>query len=75
VAKGIRNLFLADVAAIANTLGLLQRKHFDEQHPFLAVKQWLQQHDQWLLLLDNLEDFSRIERLVPNARCRPTCFG
>ncbi len=70
VRADISDLFTADVIAIANHLGIPQRARSDEQHLFLAVKQWLQQHDQWLLLLDNLEDFSHIDQLVP-----PECNG
>ncbi len=59
------DLFAADVTVMANQLGILQRERSDEQRLFLAVKRWLQQHDHWLLLLDNLEDFAHIEQLIP----------
>lgn len=37
----------------------------DEQQRIDAIERWLQQHDRWLLVIDNLEDFSLLDRLLP----------
>jgi tetratricopeptide (TPR) repeat protein len=38
----------------------------DQSQPVIAsVKQWLQQHDQWLLILDNVEDLTLLYEIVP----------
>lgn len=55
----------ADVASLADQLSLPTQDRTDEQRLFAAVKHWLHHHDQWLLLLDNLEDFTIVNQLIP----------
>lgn len=65
-----RELFTADVTSFADALSLPEKVRADEEDLFMMVRQWLQCHQKWLLLLDNLADFSLIDLLIP-----PQCGG
>lgn len=60
-----RNLVNEKIISLAERLSLTKQDLTDEQHSFSAFKSWLQQHDNWLLILDNLEDVALIDRFVP----------
>jgi tetratricopeptide (TPR) repeat protein len=53
------------IVARAEPLSFLSQDHADEHHLFSAFKRWLQQHDQWLLILDNLDDLQLMNLFVP----------
>jgi tetratricopeptide (TPR) repeat protein/transcriptional regulator with XRE-family HTH domain len=59
----------ADVVKLAETLHLPDR---EKLNPFLAreaVKGWLQDHDRWLLIFDNVENVANVFNILPNRYC------
>ncbi|MBV9259095.1 MAG: tetratricopeptide repeat protein, partial [Ktedonobacteraceae bacterium] len=58
-------LLSANILALAEQLGISTQEYADEQQRIDAIKRWLQRHDRWLLILDNLEDFSLMDQLIP----------
>jgi tetratricopeptide (TPR) repeat protein len=60
-----RDLLCAEIVSLAELLSLSEQDQVDEQRLFTAVKRWLQRHDRWLLILDNLEDFNLINLFIP----------
>lgn len=55
----------ANILSLVAQLGIPVRENADEQQHLAVLQQWLQQHDRWLLVLDNLDDFSILDRLIP----------
>jgi tetratricopeptide (TPR) repeat protein len=64
-----RDLFNADVVALTELLDLPERDGADEGQLFRAIKRWLETHPEWLLVLDNLVDFTLLDLIIP-AQCR-----
>ena len=60
-----RTLFSSDILSLARQLGIPAQDDVDERQRLAAIQRWLQRHDQWLLVLDNLEDFQLLKQLVP----------
>jgi len=60
-----RSILNDKIISYAEQLSLTEHDLIDEQHCFGAFKRWLQQYDNWLLVLDNLEDMTLIEQIVP----------
>ena len=58
-------LLSANILSLAAELGIPTRDTGDEQQRIDAIKHWLQQHDRWLLVIDNLENFSLLDQLLP----------
>ncbi len=59
-------LLSSDILSLAHQLGIPAQDNVDEQQRFAAIKRWLQHHDRWLLVLDNLEDFLITDQLIPS---------
>ncbi len=55
----------ADFLLIAETLHLPESKERNQERTITAVKSWLQTHAQWLLILDNIEEFEVIDTFIP----------
>ena len=53
---------------IAGVLSLSGPDERDQQAVVAAVQQWLSTHGQWLLIVDNVDDLSLLDRLLPLAR-------
>ena len=51
--------------SIAHLLELPGRDEQDQSLIMHAVKRWLQQHQRWLLILDNADDLSVITKILP----------
>ncbi|HEU5228176.1 MAG TPA: FxSxx-COOH system tetratricopeptide repeat protein [Ktedonobacteraceae bacterium] len=60
-----RELLNSDLRSLADQLGISLPKDVQESERLVAIKHWLQQHDRWLLVLDNLDDFSILDQLIP----------
>lgn len=45
----------------AKALSFLEEDRADDQHLFGAFQRWLQQHDRWLLILDNLDNLGSLQ--------------
>jgi tetratricopeptide (TPR) repeat protein len=58
-------LLSTNMLALADQLGIPAHDSLDEQQRFDAIKRWLQYHDRWLLMIDNLEDFPLLDQLLP----------
>jgi tetratricopeptide (TPR) repeat protein/transcriptional regulator with XRE-family HTH domain len=56
---------LADIVTLAETLGISSTKEVETREHLLLVRRWLEQHQQWLLILDALTDFSPILDALP----------
>ncbi len=58
-------LLSAGMLSLADQPGIPAHDDLNEQQRFAAIKQWLQHHDRWLVVLDDLEDFSILDQFIP----------
>ncbi len=58
-------LIVADFVAIAAHLSLSEKDEQDQTRTVEAVKQWLNTSTHWLLILDNVEDFTMLDDFLP----------
>ena len=58
---------VADFTAIAALLNLPEQHEANEECIVQAVKRWLQQQSNWLLILDNVEEPGMLEYFIPPA--------
>ena len=56
-------LLIAEMLQLAPVFGIVER---DQQQIVEAVKRWLNQHTGWLLILDNVEDVTTLQTLLPS---------
>jgi tetratricopeptide (TPR) repeat protein len=54
-----------DVRAQADKLSLPEEERTDESRLFDAFKRWLQEHENWLLVLDQIDDMTLVNLVVP----------
>src|ERR1019366_1948146 len=59
---------VASLLRIAETLQLPGQNEKDQQRVIAAVQRWLSTHGQWLLIWDNVEDLTLLDRFLPSAR-------
>jgi tetratricopeptide (TPR) repeat protein/DNA-binding XRE family transcriptional regulator len=57
----------ADFVTIADTLDIPEKKEQEQQHIIEAVKRWFNSNKDWLLILDNVEDFSLVNNCLPSC--------
>jgi len=60
-----RTRVLTDINAIAELLDLPERHQPDQTLLLNAFQRWLQQHQGWLLILDNADDLELVKELLP----------
>lgn len=65
VRADMRETLVADLTAIAALLELPERDEHDQQRVVEAVKNWLRVQRNWLLTLDNIEDLTLIQEILP----------
>jgi len=53
------------IVSLAESLSFLEQDRADDQQLFQAFKRWLQQHDHWLVVLDNVRDLHHVNHVVP----------
>lgn len=58
-------LLSANLLSLADQLGISGPDTIDEQTRLAAIKRWLHAHNRWLFILDQLEDFSLLDQLLP----------
>jgi tetratricopeptide (TPR) repeat protein len=58
---------LSDFVTIAHFLDLPEQNEPDQSLIVAAIKRWLQQHERWLLLFDNVEDVTAVDALIPET--------
>jgi len=59
---------VTSLVRVAEVLQLPEREEQDQQHVVAAVQRWLSTHSQWLLIVDNVEDLTLLDRWLPAAR-------
>jgi tetratricopeptide (TPR) repeat protein/DNA-binding XRE family transcriptional regulator len=60
-----RSTLMADLVSIADLLDLAEKDEQDQERIVQATKRWLQNNTNWLLILDNAEDLSIVEDVLP----------
>jgi tetratricopeptide (TPR) repeat protein len=55
----------ADFVTIASLLDLPEEQEQDQHKIVEAVKRWLQEHTDWLLILDNADDIAMVQGFIP----------
>jgi tetratricopeptide (TPR) repeat protein len=59
---------VSSLLRIAELLQLSERQEANQQRVVVAVQRWLSGHSGWLLIWDNVEDLSLLDRFLPSAR-------
>ncbi len=62
-----REALVSDFVSIADPLDLPEKNEQDQNRVVNAVKRWLQNYVDWLLILDNVEELEIIDEFVPPA--------
>jgi tetratricopeptide (TPR) repeat protein len=62
-----REGLVTDFGAMAQALHLPEEVEQDQNLVIDAVKRWLKEHANWLLILDNVEDLAMIKSVLPSA--------
>lgn len=60
-----RDVLRLEFARLAALLNLLEKDQQDQDRVVEAVKRWLNDHHDWLLILDNMEDLSILNDFIP----------
>lgn len=60
-----RAMLTTDFMSIAEVLDLAEKAHQDQQVVIEAVRRWLSEHADWLLILDNVEDINLARDFLP----------
>jgi tetratricopeptide (TPR) repeat protein len=68
-AESLETLF-ADLSLFASRLGLPERDAKEQSAVLDAVKRWLDEQEQWLLVLDNVEEYEIVRDLTRKADAR-----
>lgn len=58
---------MTDYGALARMMNLPERDAQDQQAMMAAVKRWLSQHQDWLLILDNADELSLLPDFLPTG--------
>jgi tetratricopeptide (TPR) repeat protein/transcriptional regulator with XRE-family HTH domain len=62
-----RETLIADFMAVADLLHLPEQHEQDQRRVVQSVRRWLNDHEGWLLILDNVEDVQMIGDFLPEA--------
>ncbi len=65
VHAGSREMMDTDVASLAKTLHLPGQEKLNQFQAIEAVKDWLLNHDRWLLIFDNVDTLAMVFRVLP----------
>lgn len=60
-----RELLYADLLSIAQAVDLPEKGEKEQERIIDVVKRWFATHSGWLLILDNIEDLSLIDEILP----------
>lgn len=60
-----RELLYSDLVSIAQILDLPEKGGQEQRRIIEVVRRWFSTHSGWLLILDNIEDLSLIEEILP----------
>lgn len=64
-AADTREMLVADLIRTTSILGLSQKHEYNPDIVVFTVKHWLQTHNGWLFILDNIEDVRVIQDFLP----------
>ncbi len=67
VTAATRDTFISSYLDVARLLNLPEKDEQDQTITLQAVKRWLEQHDGWLLLVDNADDLTLAEEFLPTG--------
>ncbi len=59
------DVLIEDAAVLAELLKLPEKDEQDQSKIIKAIKHWLEESSNWLLILDNVEDFTLLAHLLP----------
>ncbi len=62
-----RETLIADFMTLAGVLDLPEKNEQDQNITVAAVKRWLAQHEEWLLILDNADELAMARDYVPTG--------
>jgi len=62
-----REALVAEYAAIAGLLDLPEKNAQDQGEAVAAVKRWLENNSDWLLILDNADEIEMAEEFIPSC--------
>jgi tetratricopeptide (TPR) repeat protein len=68
IAAETEEQIIASLLHIAEMLQLSERDDKDQQRMIAAVQRWLSTYGQWLLIWDNVEDLTLLDRFLPSTR-------
>jgi len=57
---------LTDFITMADLLHLPEKNEQDQNKVIAAVRQWMRIHENWLLVLDNADDFAMVDTILPS---------
>ena len=60
-----RQLLISDFVVVAGLLNLAEKDVQDQNKAVEAVKRWLKEHRDWLLILDNADDLAMVREFIP----------
>lgn len=60
-------LLIADFTSLAAALALPEKNDQNQSHIVAAVKRWLSRHQNWLLILDNVDDLGVVSEFLPET--------
>ena len=58
-------VLLSDAILLAERLHLYHSEEQDQNHTLALIRDWLRQQTDWLLILDNIEQFALLEEVIP----------
>ncbi|GHO80010.1 tetratricopeptide repeat protein [Ktedonobacter sp. SOSP1-85] len=58
---------VSSFVVLAELLNLPERREQDQNRIVAATFQWLNNHDQWLLIFDNVENIALVKRFIPTT--------
>ena len=58
-------LLVSDIVAVVGLLNIPEKEEQDQKRVVAGVKRWLSEHSNWLLILDNVEDFAVVHDFLP----------
>ena len=58
---------ITDAIRLTHLFGLPQQDQREPRRAIGAVKEWLNTHAQWLVILDNVEDFAIVDEILPQS--------
>src|SRR2546423_4471615 len=67
VQANTRETLTSSFVTLAGLLNLPEQGAQDQSLTIQAVKNWLEQHDKWLLIFDNADDLSIVDEVLPSG--------